>query len=161
MSSNSQKTRIRLANTSDLPDIVALVNLAYEVERFIFDKDRTNLAEIEEMSQRGQFLLLESDARELLGSIYVERRDKRAYLGMLAIRPDRQGHGLGGKLIEAVENHARSLGCTDLDLRVVSPRTELPGYYRRFGFVETHTAPPHVDVPSKIPWHLIYMSKPL
>ena len=161
MNDQAQTTRIRVAGPADLPAIVSIVNRAYQVERFIFDKDRTSLPEIEEMFKKGQFLLLESDEGNFLGSVYVEKRDRRAYLGMLAIEPDHQGEGLGGRLIAAVENHARSLGCTDLDLRVVSPRTELPGYYRRFGFVETHTAPPHVDVPSKIPWHLIYMSKPL
>ena len=153
--------RLRLATSADLPGVVALVNRAYEVERFIFDKDRTNLTEIDEMSRLGQFLLLESKTGELLGSVYVEKRGARAYLGMLAIDPAQQGKGLGGRLIASVEDHARSLGCSDLDLRVVSPRTELPGYYRRFGFVETHTAPPHVDVPAKVPWHLIYMSKRL
>jgi N-acetylglutamate synthase-like GNAT family acetyltransferase len=161
LNSAAQHPSLRVANASDLPAVVALVNRAYQVERFIFDKDRTTLAEIEEMSCKGKFLVLESPDHDLLGSVYVEQRDARAYLGMLAIRPDLQGKGLGGKLIAAVEEHARSLGCTDLDLRVVSPRTELPGYYRQFGFVETHTAPAHVDVPSKIPWHLIYMSKPL
>ncbi len=152
--------KIRQAEPGDLSEIVSLVNRAYDVERFIFDKDRTNLAEIAEMSRKGQFLVLEDDGR-LLGSVYVEQRGNRAYLGMLAIEPAQQGKGMGATLIHAVEKHARALGCTDLDLRVVSPRTELPGYYRRFGFVETHTEPPHLDVPAKIPWHLIYMSKRL
>ena len=138
-----------------------MVNRAYQVERFIFDKNRTNLAEIEEMSRKGQFLLLESETGELLGSVYVEEHDERAYLGMLAIAPDHQRQGLGSALIAAAETHARQLGCTDLDLRVVSPRTDLPGYYRRLGFIEIRTEPPHVDVPAKIPWHLIYMSKRL
>lgn len=155
-----ERSRIRLATVSDLPALVPHINRAYEVERFIFEKDRTSLAELSEMSQGGQFLIVEEDG-ELRGSVYVEKRDRRAYLGMLAISPDHQGRGFGAGLIHAVEEHARSLGCTDLDLRVVSPRTELAGYYRRFGFEVTHTEPPHVDVPAKIPWHLIYMSKPL
>ncbi len=161
MNSEPKNTRVRIASASDLPSIVVLVNRAYEVERFIFDKDRTNLAEIQEMSHKGKFLLLESTDGELMGSVYVEKQGARAYLGMLAIRPDQQGKGFGAALIAAVEDHARALGCTDLDLRVVSPRVELPDYYRRFGFVETHTAPAHIDVPAKLPWHLIYMSKPL
>ena len=161
MKSKPQNSHIRLAQTSDLLAVVALVNRAYRVEDFIFDKERTNLAEIEDMSKKAQFLILESEAGQLLGSVYIEKRAERAYMGMLAIAPDQQGKGLGTILVAAAENHARELGCTELDLRVVSPRTELPGYYRRFGFVETHTEPPHVDVPSKIPWHLIYMSKRL
>lgn len=146
---------IRLAQPSDLPAVVSIVNRAYEVERFIFDKNRTHLAEIEEMSRKGQFLLLESETGELLGSVYVERRDEHAPTWECSpSRPTTSARA-------AVETHAKQLGCTDLDLRVVSPRTELPGYYRRFGFTETRTEPPHVDVPGKIPWHLIYMSKRL
>lgn len=161
MKSKALSTRIRIANPCDLPVIVSLVNLAYKVEDFIFGKERTNLEEIEDIFLKAQFLLLESNSGQLLGSVYVEQRAERAYMGMLAIAPELQGKGLGTTLIAAVENHARQLGCTHLDLRVVSPRTELPGYYRRFGFVETHTEPAHADVPAKIPWHLIYMSKHL
>lgn len=152
---------LRQADSSDLPSLVSLINRAYEVERFIFDKDRTNLAELQEMSQKGQFLLLESAAGEIFGCVYFEKRETRGYFGMLAVSPIHQGRGFGGTLIRAVEDHARKLGCTDLDLRVVSPRTELPPFYRRFGFAEIRTEPPHIDVPAKIPWHLIYMSKPL
>lgn len=152
---------IRPARPADLPSLVVLINRAYEVERFIFDKDRTNLAELQEMSHKGQFLLLESATGELLGSVYFEKRETRGYFGMLAVSPSQQGKGFGGILISAVKEHARKADCTDLDLRVVSPRTELPGYYRRFGFTEIRTEPPHTDVPAKVPWHLIYMSKRL
>lgn len=152
---------IRPARPSDLPSLVTLINRAYEVERFIFDKDRTNLAELQEMSHKGQFLILESASSELLGCVYFEKRETRGYFGMLAVSPSWQGRGFGGTLINAVDEHARKVGCTDLDLRVVSPRTELPPFYRRFGFAEIRTEPPHIDVPAKVPWHLIYMSKRL
>ena len=57
----------------------------------------------------------------------------RAYFGMLAVAPAAQGRGLGRALIEAAEAHARREGAGAMDIRVVSLRTELFPFYRRFG----------------------------
>ena len=48
-----------------------------------------------------------------------------------------------------------------MDLTFVHVRQELPGYYGRFGYVESGTLPfPPEQVP-KIPVHLVQMSKVL
>ena len=43
---------------------------------------------------KGQFLLA-GDNEKLTGCVYLERRGERAYLGLLAVDPERQGSGIG------------------------------------------------------------------
>jgi GNAT superfamily N-acetyltransferase len=77
------------------------------------------------------------------------------------VDPARQHRGLGRRLIDEAENHARAGGCRIMDLRIVSVREELPPFYRRLGYVETGTAPFPAEIKSKLPCHFVLMSKPL
>ncbi|HEV1993536.1 MAG TPA: GNAT family N-acetyltransferase, partial [Candidatus Acidoferrum sp.] len=98
-------------------------------------------------------------AAGLAGCVYVEIRGDRGYLGLLGVDPQRQGTGLGRKLMDAAENFFREAGCLAADLRIVSARTLLPAFYRHLGYLETGTAPFASDVPAKVPCHYILMSK--
>jgi hypothetical protein len=61
----------------------------------------------------------------------------------------------------AAEEECRAAGARGIDLQIVSLRTELPEYYRRFGYEENGTAPfpPHAQ--PKQACHFIKMSKEL
>jgi hypothetical protein len=62
-------------------------------------------------------------------------------------------------MIAAAEDHCRNAGCREMELEVVNLRTELPPFYRKFGYLETGTRPfPDVEK-SKLPCHFIVMSK--
>jgi GNAT superfamily N-acetyltransferase len=58
-------------------------------------------------------------------------------LDNIAVRPDRQGRGLGRRLIEFSESEARRLGYSELRLYTHQKMTENIGLYLRFGFEET------------------------
>jgi ribosomal protein S18 acetylase RimI-like enzyme len=88
-------------------------------------------------------------------------REDRGYVGLLSVDPQRQGTGLGRKLMDAAEIYFRTAGCRGVDLLVISPRTPLPAFYRRLGYVETGTAPFSGEAQSKVPGHYIIMSKEL
>ena len=77
----------------------------------------------------------------LAGCVYVVIHGETGYFGMLSIDPARQGQGLGRQLIAAAEAHCRNAGCRQMELEVVNLRTELPPFYRRFGYAETGTRP--------------------
>jgi hypothetical protein len=47
-----------------------------------------------------------------------------------------------------------------MDLTFVNVRQDLPTYYRQFGYVESGTLP-FTDQVTRIPVHLVQMSKPL
>ena len=58
-------------------------------------------------------------------------------LDNIAVRPDRQGQGLGRQLIRFAEAEARRLGFTELRLYTHETMTENIALYTRLGFVET------------------------
>lgn len=148
-----------MAKVEDAEAVAAVINAAFRVERFFIEGDRTDPGKVRGMLQKGDFLVAEDGG--MAGAIYVELRGERAYFGLLAVDPTRQGSGLGRKLVEAAEEHARGAGCGVMDLRIVNLRAELPGFYRRLGYVQTGTEAFHADVESKLPCHFIVMSKPL
>lgn len=158
-----QNVSIRLATRADIPSVVSLVNRAFEVELFFLNGDRTNTDNVTEMMVKGEYLLAESPEGHIVGCVYFEKRGERAYFGMLSVEPALKGVGLGRLLIETVENHARKHGCVAMDITVVNLRTELPPYYRRFGYeISGELPPPELMVArSKVPCHLVRMSKSL
>src|SRR4249920_2555863 len=92
---------VRLAETVDAENIASVINVAFRpAEGFFVDQDRIDVAEVLHYLDTGKFLLAESEG-VLVGSVYVEMRslnNKRqrdhAYLGLLAVVPDRQQSGL-------------------------------------------------------------------
>ena len=149
---------MRTALLSDVDALTQLINAAFVVEKPFFDGDRVNPEKVRAFMGTGQFLLAE-DSGGLAGCVYVEVRKDRGYIGLLSVDPARQGTGLGRRLMDAAEDYFRSAGCRGVDLRVISPRTPLPPFYRRLGYLETGPAPFSGEVQCKVPGHYIIMSK--
>jgi len=152
---------VRPATDSDIPAIVRVTNLAYAVETFI-DGTRTDESDVARHMSSGRFLLAE-DEQGIAASVYVEINSGRGYFGMLSVDPVRQGTGLGRVMIEAAERFAREHGCTHMDITVLSLRTELPPFYRKFGYREIGTEPFLLEAGRQLsePCHCILMEKPL
>ena len=155
---------IEIARLADATGLAGLINAAFVVEAFFKIGDRTSVAEIVElMNSGGEFLVLRDSADEdsISGCLYVKCAADRAYFGMLSIDPRRQRKGLGATLVEAAETRARHRGCRFMDIHIVNLREELPGYYRRLGYVENGTLPFSDPYRASRPCHFIVMSKPL
>ena len=151
---------IRVAHLADTASLVGLINRAFCVELPFIEGQRVDPEKIRGYMEKGKFLLAE-DAIALVGCVYVELRGDRGYLGLLSVDPPRQGTGLSRLLMDAAETYFRKAGCSAVDLRVISPRTPLPAYYKHLGYQETGTMPYAPDVPGKVPGHYILMSKSL
>jgi|SRR5271169_2790808 ribosomal protein S18 acetylase RimI-like enzyme len=157
----SDEIKIRWAEARDAADIVRLINVAFRAaESFFVEGDRISAESLQPMLDKGNFLLAE-DRAGLIGCVLVELRGERAYFGLLAVDPAQQHRGLGRRLVDEAENHARAAGCRVMDLRIVNVRAELPTFYRRLGYVETGTEPFPEDVKTKLPCHFVVMSKAL
>src|SRR5271170_5027097 len=141
---------IRTAHSGDIPALVRLINAAFIVEQFVFDGDRINAEQTQAFMETGKFLVVHNSAG-FAGCVYLEIRKDRGYLGLLAVDPQRQGTGLGRKLVVAAEDYFRARGCCVVDLRVISQRTPLPPFYRRLGYIETGTAPFAPSLQAKVP----------
>ncbi|HEV7684135.1 MAG TPA: GNAT family N-acetyltransferase [Pyrinomonadaceae bacterium] len=168
----SKSVRVRLAQRADAEKITTVINSAFRVsEEFFIDKDRVDVGEVLNFLNSGKFLLAESE-HTLLGCVYVEPRhldssrssaqsQDRAYLGLLAVDPSHQQSGLGSMLIDAAEDYCRALGLRFMDIKIVNLREELAGFYHKRGYVETGTSAFPAEAVTKLPCHLIDMSKPL
>jgi predicted N-acetyltransferase YhbS len=152
--------QIRIADQADAPAITALINAAFVVERFFLEHDRITLDEVRAKFETGQFLLLH-EADSIAGCVYLEPRGERAYLGLLSISPLRQKQGLSRRLMDAAEKHSVSKGHRFIELTIVNLREELPGFYRRLGYVECGASPFTAGVQTKLPCHFVHMTKEL
>jgi GNAT superfamily N-acetyltransferase len=147
----------RIAQPEQAGELTALINRAFLVEKFFIDEDRVNLDQVRHYFETGRFLVAEGEAG-LAGCVYIEPRGERAYFGMLSVDPARQGTGLGKRIVSALEEHCREIGCRFIDLHIVNIRTELPPFYSRLGYVETGTAPFPSDIETSLPCHQLRLS---
>ena len=154
--------RFRVAEAADRPRLIQLINAAFSIETF-FEGTRTDEERLAAMMAKGRILMAEDGEGRLLASVYIERRGKRGYLGMLAVDPARQGEGLGRCMVQAAENRFREQGCEAVGITVLSLRPELLPLYRRFGYVETGTEEfkPSRPLRPGVQCHCIVMSKRL
>ena len=68
-------------------------------------------------------------------------RGELLLIGRLAIAPDRQGEGLGSRLLEAVEERGRASGCREAELFTGSLSEANLRLYERLGYRETQRVP--------------------
>lgn len=137
--------RFRRAGDVDVAALVALVESAYRgdasrqgwtTEADLLDGQRIDAQGIAEAlaAADSRIVLVERDG-ELLGCAHLQRGDGHAYFGMFAVRPQLQGGGIGGALLEECERIAREeLGCVRIAMTVISLRDELIAWYERRGY---------------------------
>jgi N-acetylglutamate synthase-like GNAT family acetyltransferase len=153
--------QLRVATHSDAGAITILINAAFRrAESFLIDGHRIDLPTVQDLLEKGKFLVAEEDGK-IAGCVYVEPRGDRAYLGLLSVDPDRQKAGLGSMLLKAAEDYCLNASCRFIDLQIVNVRQELPSFYHRRGYVETGTAPFVPGIIPKVPCHFVKMSKEL
>ncbi len=151
---------IREASRSEIPQLVSLINRAFAVTRVFRRGVRTNPEQLERMMDEGKFLLLGSE-RDPVACVYLRLSGEHAYLGTLSVDPARQRQGIGSRMMRYAEDYCRAAGCKAIDIRIVNVRTELPGIYHKFGFVETGTQSAEAIKDAIQPIHFVIMTKEL
>ncbi|WGM31133.1 GNAT family N-acetyltransferase [Brevundimonas sp. NIBR11] len=139
----------RPATLDDVDRLQAFVHAAYRGdsarkgwthEADLLDGQRTDVEALRAMIEDPTYvtLLAERDGG-LAGCVSVnDKGEGLSYLGMLSVEPERQGEGLGRKLIAAAEAEARSrFGASRMEMTVIVQRRELIDWYIRCGYAET------------------------
>ena len=90
-----------------------------------------------DMRQAGDLLVFEDDGT-MVGAINVVRRKHRlrhvAYLGSLAVRPDRTGQGIGTAIVTTVLNLLQTEGMRRVEILVAKDNAKAIGLFELLGF---------------------------
>ncbi|MDE7176774.1 MAG: GNAT family N-acetyltransferase [Lachnospiraceae bacterium] len=100
---------IRKAEKEDLQRILDLQYLAYQSEAKLFhDPDipplKQTLAEVESEFQKGIILKAVDENDTIIGSVRAYYENDTVYIGKLMVHPEKQGQGIGTRLLAAIEN---------------------------------------------------------
>jgi GNAT superfamily N-acetyltransferase len=114
------------------------------------------------------------DGKRPVGCIRVRALDQETYeFGVLAVAPDQRGRGIGDALVAFAEAHARSLGGTVMELKLLEPvegshafKIMLAEWYERLGYqrVDGHPAEegwPEAADELAVPCRFAVFQKPL
>jgi ribosomal protein S18 acetylase RimI-like enzyme len=148
--------KFRRATAADVLAIVALVESAYRgeasragwtTEADLLDGQRTDPAAVQQLidDPATHVLLVEDGDAGLLGSVTVTDEGERAaavHVGMFAVRPTQQGHGVGRALLAEAEVLGRRLGRDLARMSVLAQRSELIAWYERRGYRRTGAREP-------------------
>jgi len=151
---------IRNATERDIPEIVVIVNAAFQVERDFRAGDRTSHAEISRLIQTDTFLVAVVEER-IAGAVQVRVNGTAGYFGMLAVDPTLQRSGIGRALCEAAEDYCRSRGCIEMTLSTGSVRRDLLPYYGKLGYKITSINSAPEGAPFTKAIEIVRMAKPL
>jgi ribosomal protein S18 acetylase RimI-like enzyme len=139
---------ITTASPADAPALKDLLEAAYRGdsaragwnhEADILDDERIGREELDALlADPAVTILTARDSGTLVGCVAVTRKDAGlGYLGMLCVLPILQSGGLGRKLLDAAEDHARALGLAAMEMTVIDSRDSLIAWYERRGYVFT------------------------
>jgi len=135
----------RPATAADAAPLCALINSAYRgessrqgwtTETDLVGGGRTDETTLAEMiaTEGNVFLVFDSDTGPI-ASVFLQREDGRAYLGLLSVSPTRQAEGLGKRLLAEAERWVtREWKLTRIIMSVIRQRHELIAWYERRGY---------------------------
>lgn len=132
------------ATPEDASRLNQLVNSAYRgdssrqgwtTEADLLDGTRTDAAALAALLQTpGTRLLKYVEHEEIIGCVELRNQDDKLYLGMLTVKPNLQGKGIGKELLKAAEQEALNQQCHTIYMTVISERKELIAWYVRHGY---------------------------
>lgn len=139
---------ITQATLADVPELNILVNSAYRGEiskqGWTSEADMVGGLRVDEeilisyMHDENVIILKHTDEDGYItGTVYLEVRHPKLYVGMFSVSPLLQNKGVGRALIEEAELYARKHSCDTLTMTVISTRFELISWYERRGYKPT------------------------
>jgi ribosomal protein S18 acetylase RimI-like enzyme len=144
------------ATLADVPELNILINSAYRgegskkgwtTESDLIDGIRIDEPMLIDYLNNEAITILKyvNDEGKIIGTVYLEVKGDRLYLGMFSVAPTLQNGGVGRALIEEAEVLARQLGLHIISMTVIRSRKELISWYERRGYVFTGEIQPFHD----------------
>ena len=145
--------RFRDATEADLEALLALVTSAYRgdasrvgwtTEADLLDGERIDRdVLLADMRQPRSRVLLAERGDDLLACAHVAELGGGGYFGMFAVRPERQGGGLGKSVLAEAERVVREeWNLPVIRMTVIDVRDELIAWYQRRGYHRTGIVKP-------------------
>lgn len=135
------RMELRLATSADVAAVDALVQRAFAVyvprmgcRPAPMDEDYAALA------AAGSVWVLDAGGGAIVGCVVLTEAPGALLVDDLAVEPERQGAGLGRRLLEHAEARARVLGLPELQLYTNEKMVENQAIYPRLGWTETDRA---------------------
>ena len=145
---------IRPARLEDKDAVEAIVRAAYSVYLARMDKPPGPMLDDYAALIAAGSVSVADEAGETAAILVLLPKPDHLLLDNVAVRPDRQGTGLGRQLIAFAEAEARRLGFSEIRLYTHETMVENIALYRRLGFVETGRG-------RQAGYDRVFMSKPL
>lgn len=73
---------------------------------------------------------------KVIGSIMVGYEGHRGWINYLAVKPENQSHGYGGKLVQKAINELKKIDCQKINLQVRKSNVKVIDFYKNMGFKE-------------------------
>jgi ribosomal protein S18 acetylase RimI-like enzyme len=139
---------LKQAYIGDLESLSNLVNSAYRgdsskkgwtTEADLLGGQRTDPSLLKEiLDDPKNIILLAHQNNVLVGCVLLEKKTDRAYLGMLTIKPELQGAGLGKYLLDESEKWVVKMWhLRHIEMTVIKQREELLLWYNRRGYINS------------------------
>lgn len=142
---------VRMAEPADRAAIEKIVQAAYEPwVRTVGVRPAPLDADYGALISRG--LVFVCGVGELTGVIVLMPEPDVLLIENVAVRPDRQGEGIGRALLAFAEGQARGSGRSAVRLYTHSAMASNVALYERLGYVVTHRQPLDIG-------HLVHMRK--
>ncbi|RAY16512.1 GNAT family N-acetyltransferase [Actinomadura craniellae] len=115
---------------------------AYDVRTrvFVHEQGVPTELELDELDEKADHFLARLDDRPVGAGRMIVRDGATGVLGRLAVLAEARGTGLGVALVRAIEDRARELGLTAIELHA---QTHATGFYERLGY--TSYGPEELD----------------
>lgn len=140
MKAAAAEPRIRRAATADEVRLAALQKRAYVkyVPR-IGAAPKPMTEDAAGLLQNYDVWVVDGAEDGLAGALVLREADDHLLIWSVAVDPTQQGAGLGRRLLDFAEAHARKAGLTEIRLYTNADFTENRALYAHLGYVETGT----------------------
>ncbi len=149
---------INIATSGDTQALVQLVNSAYRGdmakkgwthEADLLDGIRIDENAMADILNKPEAVILKAlnEKDNLIGCVYLQKKGRFMYLGMLTVAPGMQAKGIGKTLVKAAENYTLLQNCQAIQMTVISVRNELINWYERLGYHKTGETEPFPNDP--------------